>query len=215
MKASHFLLAPNLLSLSRILLTPLVGYLLAQNDVLSVYFCVGVLLVAVSTDALDGWLARKLNQQTELGLYLDPLADKLFAAVLLSLLVIYRDLPLWLAALIVGRDFLILLTGLLAVKARSITLPSNVTGQYTFFAVVVLVTFYVIRFDFGATLATIATVCLVLASLANYGRRFYLIMRGRPAPVFHDRPVYKWLRIGLTALLLSLCLVMFILENWS
>ncbi len=213
MKTSDFLLIPNLLSLSRILLTPLVGYLLARNDDLSVYLCMGVLIVAVSTDALDGLLARKLNQQSELGLYLDPLADKLFAAVLLSLLVAFRNFPFWLAALIVGRDVLILFTGLLAVKARSITLPSNVTGQYTFFAVVMLVFFYVIRFEFGERLATVATVSLILASALSYGQRFILIMQGRPVPVFRDRPVYKWLRIGFTALLLGVCLVVFILER--
>ena len=212
MKTSDFLLLPNLLSLTRVLLTPLVGYLLAQNDLLSVYLCVGVLVLAVVTDALDGYAARRLKQQTPLGLYLDPVADKLFASVLLVLLVIHRGLPIWLAAVIVGRDLVILITGLLVVRRRQITLPSNITGQYAFFSVVMLLGFYVIRFKFGQELATVVTVILVAASSLSYARRFLLIMRGKPAPVFHDRPVYRWLRIGLTGLLLASCLVRFILN---
>ena len=215
MKASEFLLVPNILSLSRILLTPLVGYLLARDDLLSVYLCVGVLVLAVATDALDGYAARRLGQQSPLGLYLDPIADKLFAAVLLILLVIYRDLPVWLAAVIVGRDLAILITGLLVVREHRITLPSNLTGQYAFFSIVMLLGFYVIRFDFGQTLATVATVSLVTASSFNYGRRFYAIMRGQPVPIFQDRPSYRWMRIGLAAILLIICIVKFVLEKMN
>jgi CDP-diacylglycerol--glycerol-3-phosphate 3-phosphatidyltransferase len=212
MKASQFLLLPNLLSLSRILLTPIVGYLLAQPGLESVYLCVGVLIVAVATDALDGYTARRLNQQSQLGLYLDPVADKLFAAVLLVLLVIYRELPIWLAGVVVGRDLLILVTGLLAVRKRNIALPSNLTGQYAFFAIVFLLGFYIIRFPFGQQLATWTVVALTAASSFNYGRRFLRIMRGQPAPIFQDRPAFRWMRIGAAALLIGLCTVMFVIE---
>jgi CDP-diacylglycerol--glycerol-3-phosphate 3-phosphatidyltransferase len=136
MKTRDFFLLPNLLSLSRILLTPLVGYFLSRPDTASVYFCVVVLVVAVATDALDGWTARKMRLQSQLGLYLDPVADKLFAAVIIVLLVIYRDFPIWLIAVVIGRDLLILLAGLIVLRKRGLTLPSNITGQYAFFSIV-------------------------------------------------------------------------------
>jgi CDP-diacylglycerol--glycerol-3-phosphate 3-phosphatidyltransferase len=210
MKTSDFFLLPNLLSLTRIALTPLVGYFLAKSDDLSVVLCVGVLVIAVATDALDGWTARKLNLQSQLGLYLDPIADKLFAAVLLVLLVIYRDVPIWLMLVVVGRDLAILLAGTVVLKKKGVLLSSNLTGQYAFFSIVILLGFYVIRFEFGQLLAMTATIILTAASTFNYGKRFFQVVSGRPVSVFRDRKLYQGLRIGLTALLLAVCLVMYL-----
>ena len=97
---------PNQLTLLRILLIPvfvLVFYLpLSWNN----YFACIVFTIAAVTDVLDGYLARKLNQTSSLGAFLDPVADKLMVAVALVLLVqqnpvIYLALP---AAIIIGRE---------------------------------------------------------------------------------------------------------------
>lgn len=207
-------LPPNLVSLSRILITPLVGYYLAEDDAYSATVCVGLLLAAALTDGLDGYLARRLNMRTGLGLVLDPLADKLFAAVLLIELVLYRDLPIWLAVSIIGRDFLIVVTGMLVLKRRKIPTPSNVIGQYTFSAIVLLLGFYVIRFAFGIRLITLFTVVLILVSLGSYGRRFVNILRNRPVEPPVDRPIYRVLRVAVTVAVLAICAIMLVLERW-
>ncbi|PWB71467.1 hypothetical protein C3F09_07815 [candidate division GN15 bacterium] len=208
-------LPPNLLSLARILITPLVGYYLAKDDSVSTAVCVALLVAAAITDGLDGYLARRLNMRTGLGLLLDPLADKLFAAVLLIELVLFRGLPVWLAAIIITRDVLIAVTGMVVLRRRKFPTPSNIIGQYTFFSVVLLLGFYVIRFGFGIRLITIITLLLILWSVGSYGRRFVRIIRNLPAEPPADRPIYKVLRVTLTALILAICAVMLVLEKWS
>ena len=63
-----------------------------------------VFLAAVLTDALDGFLARLLHQQSKLGAFLDPLADKLLAGAALIMLFIEHEAPLWMVLLVAFRD---------------------------------------------------------------------------------------------------------------
>jgi len=101
-----FMTIPNQLTLLRILLIPvfiLVFYLPYENS--NVFAC-GIFILAAVTDILDGYYARKLNQISSLGVFLDPVADKLMVAVVLVLLVqknpeIYLAIP---AAIIIGRE---------------------------------------------------------------------------------------------------------------
>ena len=188
---------PNLVSLSRIFLTPLVGYFLAQDGGNATLVCIILLIIAGITDGLDGWLARKLNKITPLGVALDPIADKIFAGILVILLVLFRDMPVWLAAVILGRDLLILLAGMIILRDRKITVPSNLTGKYAFTAIVVLLASYVLRFEFGLRVYTPLALLFILLSLINYARVFLYVRRGQPAPVFRDNRYYRTARIGL------------------
>ena len=212
-RTPDILLPPNLLSISRIAVTPIVGYFLAQNTVEGTIWCVVLMVYAALTDGLDGYIARRFNMTSGLGLYLDPLADKIFAAVMLTELVVYRELPVWLAVLIIGRDVLILALGLLVIRQRQITTPSNITGQYTFSAVVLLIGFYVIRFQFGCVLMTVITVVLIAASVAMYGYRLRKLLRGAPITPFKDKLFYRVLRIVATVLVAAVCIVKFIADK--
>ena len=205
---------PNLVSLSRVLITPLVGYYLARDDQTSIIICASLLIVAAITDGLDGYLARRLNMRSGLGLILDPLADKLFAAVLLVELVLFRGLPVWLAALIVGRDILIGIGGILVMRRRKLSPASNIIGQYTFFSIVLLLGFYVIRFRFGIWLISVVTVLLIAVSLASYGFRFVRLLKGHQLETGVDRPLYKILRVTVTVVILAICAVMLVAEIW-
>lgn len=196
--ASSWLQFPNLLSLSRVAMTPFVGYFLAQGDDRSTMICAGFLLLAAITDGLDGYLARRLGQVSKLGIVLDPIADKIFAGVLIVLLIAYREFPVWLAAAIIGRDLLILLAGSLLLKGRKVVVPSNITGKYTFTAIAVLIGSYVIRFPFGIWLMTVLTLLLLILSTIIYARVFIRVRRGRSTPVFSDKPIYKILRTAAT-----------------
>jgi len=101
-----FTTIPNQLTLLRILLIPvfiIVFYLPHEEN--NFFACVIFILAAV-TDILDGYYARKLNQISSLGVFLDPVADKLMVAVVLVLLIqrnpeIYLAIP---AAIIIGRE---------------------------------------------------------------------------------------------------------------
>ena len=95
---------PNALTLIRILLIPLFVNLLISK------FFLGALvtfLIAGITDALDGFLARIWHQRTDLGAYLDPIADKLLLASAFVTLAILRIVPSWLTVIVMSRDILI------------------------------------------------------------------------------------------------------------
>ena len=100
---------PNLLTVSRILLVPIfVGFYMMQQD-WSILLASVLFTLAAVTDWLDGYLARKLEQTTPLGAFLDPVADKLIVVSALILLVAYHSNP-WLtlpALVIIGREIVI------------------------------------------------------------------------------------------------------------
>jgi len=97
---------PNLLTLLRILLVPVTVIFLMQGA-----FTKALIVLAVSgiTDALDGFLARILNQQTVLGAYLDPIADKALLASCFVTLSIKGIIPGWFTVIVISRDLIILI----------------------------------------------------------------------------------------------------------
>ena len=97
---------PNSLSLLRILLVPLIVIFLMENAFVKAFV---VLLISSITDALDGFLARILNQQTKLGAYMDPIADKALLASCFITLSIKGIMPDWLTVIVISRDFIILI----------------------------------------------------------------------------------------------------------
>ncbi|MGH2663736.1 MAG: CDP-alcohol phosphatidyltransferase family protein [Actinomycetota bacterium] len=104
------LTVPNLLSAIRILLIPAFVLLLVEEDT---RFWGFVLLAAVvSTDWVDGYIARRTGQVTELGKLLDPLADRLAMAAALITFVALDLFPLWAAAVILFRDAVVLVAAI-------------------------------------------------------------------------------------------------------
>lgn len=203
MDLSQITSLPNLMSLSRVAMIPVVGYFLSREDTTSMLIAAGLVILAGVSDGLDGYLARRLNKTSRLGVLLDPLADKLFAAGLIILLVFYRELPIWLAVTIVGRDLLIVGLGALLMRGRKIDLPSNLIGKYAFASIAWLIGSYVIRFDFGIQFYTWFTVGLLVASSVGYTKVMLAVRRGETVTQFVDRPLYSKLRkAGCTVLLL-------------
>jgi len=100
---------PNLLTWARILLIPLVVgvYYLPLSPVEQNFVATAAFLVAAITDWVDGWLARKLNQTSAFGEFLDPVADKLMVAAALVMLVELNRADAMLAFIIVGREIAI------------------------------------------------------------------------------------------------------------
>ncbi|MBP1994884.1 CDP-diacylglycerol--glycerol-3-phosphate 3-phosphatidyltransferase [Paenibacillus eucommiae] len=84
-------------------------------NVYGIYYAAAVFLLASATDKLDGYIARKYNQITNLGKLLDPLADKLLISAALILMVSQQLLYAWIALIIIGRE--IIITGIRIVAA--------------------------------------------------------------------------------------------------
>ena len=96
---------PNLITLGRILLVPVVVWAIATPGAMWIAF---VLFVAAgASDAVDGYLAKRFHMTTELGSYLDPLADKALIVSIYLTLGINGLIPRWLVILVVSRDILI------------------------------------------------------------------------------------------------------------
>ncbi len=102
--------------------------------------------IAVITDVLDGFFARRLGQHSELGYILDPVADKLaISAGIFALVLSKSTFPLWAFFCIATRDILIVLgNAVLAYKAKMIT-RSNLWGKCTSFFLSIAVMFYLLR----------------------------------------------------------------------
>jgi CDP-diacylglycerol--glycerol-3-phosphate 3-phosphatidyltransferase len=99
---------PNLLTISRLLLlVPVMGLLTFADGPASHWWAFALFLLAALTDALDGWAARRLGCASNVGVFLDPLADKVFANVLLVFLACRAPawVPLWVVLLILVREF--------------------------------------------------------------------------------------------------------------
>jgi len=96
---------PNILTLMRVLLTPLFVILIINK-----YFGWALFTFAIAgiTDGLDGLIARLTHQRTELGAYLDPIADKLLTFAAFISLAIIEMIPSWLVVIVITRDIIIL-----------------------------------------------------------------------------------------------------------
>ena len=95
---------PNLITLARILLVPVVVWAIASNQMLFAFL---LFAAAGVSDAVDGFLAKRFGMASELGAYLDPLADKVLIVSIYVSLGIVDALPRWLVILVVSRDLLI------------------------------------------------------------------------------------------------------------
>jgi cardiolipin synthase len=107
---------PNFLTLLRIILVPVIVIFLIQDEYLKALIA---FTIAGLTDALDGTLARLLNKQTELGAFLDPLADKLLISTCFISLSIFKLIPGWLTVIVISRD-LIIFMGIMTLSMMSI-----------------------------------------------------------------------------------------------
>lgn len=95
---------PNLITLARILSVPVVIWAIASNQMLIAFL---LFLAAGVSDAVDGFLAKRFGWQSELGAYLDPLADKVLIVSIYVSLGLVEAAPRWLVILVVSRDIMI------------------------------------------------------------------------------------------------------------
>jgi len=163
---------PNLITLGRILLVPVVVWAIASG---AMWVAFVLFLVAGISDAVDGYLAKRFNMTTELGAYLDPLADKALLVSIYVTLGIAAAIPRWLVILVVSRDIMIVGGVILSwvmgkpMKVKPLVVSKLNTAAQIIFACVVLGS---LGFDVPAAtleLVLMAVVAaLTLLSIAAY-----------------------------------------------
>lgn len=129
MRQRAMLNLPNSLTLLRIFLVPILVVILLTKFEGKELWGLGVFLVAAFTDFLDGYLARKRGEVTNLGKLLDPVADKLLVSAALISLVQERIASAWMVVIIIGREFAVM--GLRNIASmQGIVIPASYWGKY-------------------------------------------------------------------------------------
>ncbi|KAL1793561.1 hypothetical protein ACET3X_008543 [Alternaria dauci] len=119
---------PNILTFSRLIATPVVGYLIIHNHHL---YAFTLFTYAAFSDLLDGWIARRWNLQTVIGSVVDPMADKFLMTTLVTCLAVNGSLPMPLAALILGRDVSLALSAFYY-RYASLPAPKTIARYWDF-----------------------------------------------------------------------------------
>jgi CDP-diacylglycerol--glycerol-3-phosphate 3-phosphatidyltransferase len=169
----------NVLSVSRVMLLIPVYYLLKLQTTTANYLAVLVMVIAAATDTFDGRLARRLNQVSDVGRILDPIADKICIAVTVILLVTTRDMPLWFFIFIIARDLAILIVGLFLALKVKVVVESNILGKVTVTALAVVVMAFTLELDQVKWFFLWSSVVLVAASSVSYSWKLVRFLRDR------------------------------------
>jgi len=170
----------NLLSVSRIILVIPISILLCAGNPDYRWYSTGLIFLAVLTDLFDGLLARKLNQVTEFGKIIDPLADKIAVGVVTFILFIQGKFPLWFVLLVIIRDGLILAGGIYIRKKKRSIVQSNGAGKWAVTVISVLILVKILSYEellpAENILLLISTLMLVI-SLVLYIQRYLTEVR--------------------------------------
>ncbi|GAB4329025.1 MAG: CDP-alcohol phosphatidyltransferase family protein [Calditrichia bacterium] len=161
----------NFMSLSRIILAVVLYFVILERQTLLALL---ISFVAVITDYADGWFARKLNQVSELGKILDPIADKM-AVGLGSIALHYAyGLPGWVVVIILGRDILILLGSLLILGKKKMVIASAWPGKIAVTLISFLLISYFTTFE---TLKLVLEIAAVLGIFYSLGYYFWVFIK--------------------------------------
>jgi len=122
---------PNMITLFRILLVPVLFLMLFFSPgKLQSFFAGLVFSVASISDCVDGYLARRMNLVTDFGKFLDPLADKLLVGVALIMMIPLGRVPLWIVAIILGREVLVTLLRVISLRKGNKVIEASMAGKY-------------------------------------------------------------------------------------
>jgi CDP-diacylglycerol--glycerol-3-phosphate 3-phosphatidyltransferase len=184
---------PNALTLLRIFLVPLLVVVLLTKTQGHVYLGMAIFVLAVVTDYLDGFFARRRNEVTRLGILLDPLADKLLTAAAFLSLVQMGIVQAWVVMIVIARELAV--TGLRNVAAgRGVLIRASSLGKAKMVAQVTAILLLLLSRPVpvlrGPGLAALALVVgLALWSGADYFVRFWRDVVRTPAPLREDGTV--------------------------
>ena len=140
------------------------------------YWAVSIFIIASVTDKLDGYIARKYNQVTNLGKLLDPLADKLLVSAALIVMVAQRLIPAWIALIIIGREVFVSGIRIMA-AAKGIVLAADKHGKLKLVLQVIGIAAVLLRndpFTYITSFRVDYTIMLMAAILTVYSGYMYM-----------------------------------------
>jgi CDP-diacylglycerol--glycerol-3-phosphate 3-phosphatidyltransferase len=156
---------PNTLSILRLVIAPFIFIATAHHN----HAAIAILaVIAVLTDFLDGYLARKLNAISQAGKILDPLADKLCVAAAAVGATAFMGMPVILLVIILVRDIMIAIFGLKIIKAKRQIPVSNIWGKITVFVLTVTLIVYIFKVKALFTPIFLITLVFILISSYSY-----------------------------------------------
>lgn len=183
---------PNLITVGRLILVPLVVLAIAEGRLDLAFW--GFVVAGVS-DAVDGWMARRFHLQSDLGAYLDPIADKALLVSVYVTLGITGHIAHWLAILVVSRDILIVGAFLLSwIMARPVPVKPLPISKANTFAQILLAATILGDHAFAADLASVVAIGIWLiaattvASGAAYLTGWLRAMSAAPGPPGDETP---------------------------
>jgi CDP-diacylglycerol--glycerol-3-phosphate 3-phosphatidyltransferase len=164
--------ASNSLSFIRLLLVIPAWFAFNNFDNnLARYSVAAIGVIATITDILDGYLARKLNQITEFGKVIDPLADKVLIVFVVLNLFLLGEIPDYYFYMILARDVLILTGGLIVSKKLGKVIPSDYIGKATVLAIAFILLMLLLNVDRESLPYLILyylSIVLIFTSFTNY-----------------------------------------------
>jgi cardiolipin synthase len=154
---------PNLITLGRILLVPVVVWAIASGEMLFAFI---LFMVAAISDAVDGFLAKRFGMTTELGAYLDPLADKVLIVSIYVTLGINGIIPRWIVILVVSRDIMIVGAVLLSwLVDRPVTVKPLAVSKFNTAAQITYACLVLASFGFGFDAEWLLTLVMALVAV--------------------------------------------------
>jgi len=191
---SQFTNAPNLVTMGRVLLVPVVLVLIDNFSPVRSFIAGVLYLVAAAGDGLDGYLARSRGDVTVLGKFLDPLADKLMVTAVLVFMVALGRVPAWIVVLLIARDLAI--TGLRSIaSSQGLVIAASEGGKIKTALQLVAITLLIIHFRYpllglgdsidyhkvGMALLYLS-LAMSISSAVGYVRGFLRVLGDAPAP---------------------------------
>jgi cardiolipin synthase (CMP-forming) len=163
---------PNFITIGRLLLVPLAVLMIGQGRWVAAF---SIFIVAGVSDAVDGFLAKRFGMASELGAYLDPVADKALIVAIYVTLAIGGIIPAWLTILVVSRDIIIISGVILSwlmekpvEMAPFIVSKLNTAAQIGFAALVLGMKAFGTDLGAGFNVAATVVAVLTLASMGAY-----------------------------------------------
>jgi CDP-diacylglycerol--glycerol-3-phosphate 3-phosphatidyltransferase len=168
---------PNVLTVVRILLVPVLVVLLLQETPGGSWVAAGVFALAAVTDTLDGYLARSRQSVTTFGKVMDPIADKLLVAAALITLVSLDRVEPWVAMVIIAREFAV--TGLrVAAGMQGVVIPASRLGKAKTITQVAAILALIAAHDPGEVWVQVLVYVAVATTIAS-GADYFLGFRRR------------------------------------
>lgn len=175
---------PNTLTVLRVVMIPFfVAFMIGDITEADKYIALGIFIAASLTDTLDGYLARKNNQVTNFGKFMDPLADKLLVCSALICLMDMEKIPSWIVIVIISREFIISGFRLIA-SDNGIVIAAGVWGKLKTVAQMFMIIFLIA--DFGGVFDMINQILVWLALVLTVVSLVDYILKNRQVLSMQD-----------------------------